>query len=170
VLLDLRNDYKDVYAHLVERVRSFDLNHNQGPGNGKSITSINFGFQCDQDGWVALVFDTRPDAEPDGEWNSYIKDTLFARPTWLEASLALETEAVDVILPNGMTCAVAVEDDFERFIGLFGELLKSVLLKARADGIFKLLPTAKECHISVEEHDGQYAWPSYKDRGKEDLV
>jgi hypothetical protein len=45
-------------------------------------------------------------------------------------------------------------------------MLKALLLEARDAGVFKNLPTAKQCHLGVEEHDGRYGWPMYEDRGK----
>jgi hypothetical protein len=116
------------------------------------------------------VFDTRPDAEPDGEWNSYIAETLYARPHWQQALTALETEGVDMILPDGAKQEFTGESEFEDLVAIFGDLCKAVLLKARAEGVFKMLPKAEECHMGVEELDGRYGWPSYEDRGKEDLV
>jgi hypothetical protein len=162
--LDLRKDFDDIYAHVVDRVRTFDLRKNAGPGKGKSVTMIDFGFQCDQDGWVCLVFDTRPDAEPDGEWNSYIEETLFPRPHWQQMG------ALDITLINGKNQKLVMPTQYQKYANILGDLLKSVFLKARADGVFKALPTAEECHMGVEEHDGAYGWPQYEDRGKEDLV
>ncbi|MBX7104731.1 MAG: hypothetical protein K1X57_11665 [Gemmataceae bacterium] len=168
--LDLRKDFDDIYSHLVKRVKAFDPKTNPGPGEGKAVAMIEVGFQCDQDGWVAVVFDTRPDAEPDGEWNSYVDEVLFARKHWQRALEALESGTVDVILPDGAKRELTGETEFEDFVALFGDLLKLVLLKARADGVFKALPTATECHLGIEEQDGRYGWPSYEDRGKDDLV
>jgi hypothetical protein len=168
--LDLRKDFDDIYGYLLDRVKAFDPKKNPGPGTGKTVALLDFGFQCDQDGWVALVFDTRPDAEPDGEWNSYIEETQLPRPHWQQALMALETGSVDVLMPDGAKRKLTDETEFEDFVALFGDLLKSVLLKARADGVFKSLPIAKECHMGVEEQDGRYGWPNYEDRGKEDLV
>lgn len=169
--LDLRKDFDEIYAHLVHRVRTFDASSNHGPGDGESsVAMIDCGFQCDQAGWVAFVFDTRPDAEPDGEWNSFIEENLFERPHWQEAFESLETGPVDVLLPDGKKRKISGETEFEDFAALFGDLLKGVLLKARTDGIFKSLPKAKECHLGVEEQSGHYGWPNHEDRGNEDLA
>jgi hypothetical protein len=169
--LDLRKDFDDIYAHVVNRVQTFDPSTNAGPGDGTSpIAMIEFGFQCEQDGWVALVFDTRPDAEPDGEWNSFIDENLFERRHWQEALMALETESVDVILPDGGKRKITGETEFEEFVALFGELLKGVLIKARADGVFNSMPKAKKCHLGVEEQEGCFGWPAYEDRGTDDLA
>lgn len=169
--LDLRQDFNQIYKHVVKRVRTFDPKNHAGPGDGSSpVHMIDFGYQCSQDGWVALIFDTRPDAGPDGEWNSYIDENLFERRHWHEALLALEDGPVEVLLPDGTKRTITEETEFDEFAALFGDLLKGVLLKARADGVFKSLPKAKKCHLGVEEQDGTYGWPAYKDRGKDDLA
>lgn len=165
--LDLRKDFDQIYKHVVKRVKTFNPKKNAGPGDGPSVHMIDFGYQCDQDGWVVLIFDTRPDAGPDGEWNSFIDENLFARRHWHKARLALEDGPVEVLLPDGKKRTIT---EYEAFATLLGELLKGVLLKARADGVFKSLPKAKKCHIGVEEQDGSYGWPAYEDRGKNDLV
>lgn len=168
--LDLRKDFDDIYAYVVKRVKAFDPRTNPGPGKGKSVASIELGYQCDQDGWVALVFDTRPRAEPDGQWNAYIEKTRFDRKHWQKALETLEAGTVDVVLPDGGKRRLTGETEFEDFVALFGDLLKAVLVKARSDGVFKSLPTAKTCHMGVEEMDGGYGWPNHEDRGKDDLV
>jgi hypothetical protein len=169
--LDLRKDFKDIYSYLVRRVQTFDPSRNAGPGDGKSpVAQVEFGYQCDQAGWVALVFDTRPDATSDGEWNSYIEENLFERPHWQEAFESLETKAVDIVLPDGSKRKIAPDTGQEEYVTILGELLKSVLLKARDDRLLESLPKAKRCHLGVEEHDGQFGWPRYEDRGKEDLA
>jgi len=169
--LDLRKDFNEIYKHVVKRVRTFDPSKNAGPGEGSSpVHMIDVGFQCEQDGWVVLIFDTRPDAQPDGEWNSFIDKNLFRRQHWQEALLALEDGSVEVLLPDGKKRKITGETEFEDFVALFGDLLKGVLLKARADGVFKSLPKAEECHMGVEEQEGRYGWPAFEDRGKDDLA
>ena len=64
--LDLRRDFTEIYAFLVERVRTFDPASNYGPGDRGPVKRIDVGYEYDQSAWVAVVFDTRPSAEPDG--------------------------------------------------------------------------------------------------------
>jgi hypothetical protein len=169
--LDLRKDFKDIYSYIVRRVRTFDPSENAGPGDGGSpVAMIELGYQCDQAGWVALVFDTRPKAAPDGEWNAYIEENIFERPHWQEAFESLETKTVDVVLPDGSRRKLSSDTDEGEYVAIFGEMLKDILLKAREEGVFQSLPRAKRCHLGVEEMDGGYGWPLYKNRGKEDLV
>ena len=169
--LDLRKDFEEIYSYVVDRVRKFDPSKNSGPGDEKSpVAQVLLGFQCDQAGWIALVFDTRPDAAPDGEWNSYIEDNIFERQYWHEASEFLEAKEIDVVLPDGSTRKISSDTHEEEYFAIFGEMLKGVLLKARHEGVFKSLPKANRCHMGVEEHGGRYAWPRYEDRGKNDLA
>jgi hypothetical protein len=51
-----------------------------------------------------------------------------------------------------------------------GELVKAVLLKARADGLFARLPKAPGCELGVECFDGGYGWPEYEARGRDNLA
>src|SRR5688500_2377949 len=87
-VLDLRRDFADVYAHLVERVRGFDPAGGNVLGEAGPVKMVEVGFEYSQAGWLVVVFDTRPDAEPDGEWTSLIDGNELERPHWLEAGEA----------------------------------------------------------------------------------
>ncbi len=165
--LDLRRDFADIYAHLADRVRAFDPATNDGPGDPGPVKMIEVGFEYSQSGWVVVVFDTRPDAEPDGEWNSHIEGNELERPDWLAAGEAnmdgpitlVQLDGTEVELPEGTELAEPL-----------GELVKAVLLKARADGVFAALPKTADCELGIEHHDGAYGWPAYEDRGRENLA
>lgn len=165
--LDLRKDFDEVYNFIADRARSFDSVTNNGPGEGGPITQIDLGFGLYQSGWVALVFDTRPDAEPDGDWNEYIDGNDLDQPHWAEACDALEEEPLTIVLPDGLSRKMPAGDNLA---AILGEMLKEVLLKARADGLFAELPKAPRCHLGVEEQEGSYGWPAYEDRGRENLA
>jgi hypothetical protein len=167
--LDLRKDFKDLYAYVVKRVKSFDPATNDGPGEPGPVTYIEFGFGFEQSGWAALVIDTRPDAEPDGEWNEHIDGNDLNRPRWLAACEANEEMPLELFLPDG-TEQVVPAGSGDVFAIALGDLLKSVLLRARADGVFATLPKAPKCELGVEEQEGRYGWPAYKDRRKENLA
>ncbi len=127
---------------------------------------IEVGFEYSQAGWVVAVFDTRPDAGPDGEWNSHIEGNELERPHWLEAGEAnmespitfIELDGTETILPVGTELAEPL-----------GELVKAVLLKARADGMFNLLSKLAGCELGVEHSEGAYGWPEYEARGQDNL-
>lgn len=165
--LDLRRDFADIYAYVANRVRGFDPATNDGPGAPGPVKMIEVGFEYSQAGWVVVVFDTRPDAEPDGEWNSHIEGNELERRHWEEAREAnmdgpitlVQLDGSETVLPAGTELAEPL-----------GELVKEVLLKASADGVFAGLPKAPGCELGVEHHDGAYGWPNYEDRGQENLA
>jgi hypothetical protein len=167
--LDLRKDFADVYAFIADRVRSFDPAANDGPGEGGPVTRIDLGFGLYQSGWVCLVFDTRPDAEPDGEWNEYIEETVLERPRWAKACNAVEEGPLTLILPDG-TRRELPAGATEQLVTALGDMLRAVLLKARADGVFAGLSKAARCELGVEEQDGDYGRPDYEKRGRDNLA
>jgi hypothetical protein len=167
--LDLRRDFADIYAFVADRVRSFDPATNDGPGEVGPITRIDVGFGLYQSGWVCLVFDTRPGAEPDGEWNEYIEETVLERPRWAKAYDAVEAGPLALVLPNGTRRELPVGAT-DQLVAALGDMLRGALLKARADGVFAGLPKAAHCELGVEEQEGSYGWPAYEERGKENLA
>jgi hypothetical protein len=166
--LDLRKDFADLYRFVTERVASFDPTTNDGPGKGKRVKRIDFGYQFDQASWAALVFDTRSNAEPDGQWNAHIVANWLERPKWLAASEANEDEPILFSLPDGSKREIP-PGGHEEFAVILGDLLRGVLLKARSDGVFIDLPKSPRCELGVEEHDGAYGWPIFEERGRVNL-
>lgn len=136
------------------------------------VKMIEFGFELGQANWVALVFDTRPDAEPDGEWSSEIDDILLERPKWPIWHKLRKNDRVQFVDLSGKTVDATeeLEDPDETLCGIVGEALKHVLLTARDQGVFANLPKAERCELGVENLEGYYGWPDYEDRGKENLM
>ena len=165
--LDLRRDFADIYAYIADRVRAFDPATNDGPGNGGLVKMIEVGFEYSQSAWVVIVFDTRPDAEPDGEWNSHIEGNELERPDWLAAGEAHIDGPITLVQLDGTEVELPVGAELAESLG---EMIKSVLLKARADGIFASLPKAADCELGVEHSEGAYGWPEYESRGQDNLA
>ena len=66
--IDLKKDFERVVEHIAKRCKDYPVYVNAGPGEDEdAIRLITLGFQFDQAGWIALIFDTRPTAEFDGE-------------------------------------------------------------------------------------------------------
>ncbi|TWT89123.1 hypothetical protein Mal64_26150 [Pseudobythopirellula maris] len=165
--IDLRVDAKTVFDFIKERVTDYPVYVNNGPGEDDDpISQITLGFQVSQAGWVALVFDTRPDGSPDGEWQSYIEENWLEFPHWLAAVDALfdNGESIELILQNGKRRKLGEDDELAEPVG---QMLKDILLQGRKERLFKQLPLAKRCSIGVEDHDGAYGWPAYDKRYKD---
>lgn len=170
--INLQRDAKKIYKHIVQRVKDYPKYVNAGPGNDEDpISLIELGYQWDQAGWCALVFDTRPGAEPDGEWNSYIEENSLAFDSWFEACEACweSGKPVRLTLPNGEK-KVIEKDNLDDMATHIGEMLKGVLIQAREDGVFAKLPLAERCIMGVEDLEGAYGWPLYERRVKDGAV
>jgi hypothetical protein len=168
--IDLKADAKTISDYIKQRVADYPVYVNSGPGEDDDpISQITLGFQVDQAGWVALVFDTRPGGSPDGVWQSYIEENWLEFPHWFDAMEALleNGEPIELILPNGKKRKLAEYDELAEPVG---EMLKEILLQARAEKRFKDLPLAKKCSMGVEDHDGAYGWPAYEKRYKDGRV
>jgi hypothetical protein len=165
VRIDLRRDAEKIGAYIKKRVRAQMKKSPKVP-----VSRIDLGFYYCEDAFVALCFDTRPNAEPDGEWAQNIKDEL-KMPQWSKAAEAPDETMLHIILPNGKERIISAgEKDFEAVFALLGDLLKNRLLSARAEGVFEPLRKAGRCELGVEELEGNYGWPAYGDRGKKNLA
>ncbi len=165
--LDFREEFKTVYAYIETRIADFDPSFNSGPGDaGEPIRQIDLGYQFDQAGWIAIVFDTRPDAEPDGQWQLYIEDNMLELNHWCEAfdTLIENEEPITITLRDGSNKTLSPDIEMEDLAELFGTMLKDALLEAREAGVFSTMPLAPNCVMRVEEHEGNYGWPQYENR------
>lgn len=176
--LDLRKDFKTVSRHIKQRVRDYPVYENLGPGEDDDpVSLITLGYAFDQSGWIALVFDTRPEAESDGHWNDHIEENEVEFPHWFDAVDPLheatafggDAEPLKIIAHDGKAHELA-SYDVEEIAEYIGRMLWQALVEARASGLFAKLPLADRCLMGVEEHDGYWGWPVYKDRVKLGLV
>lgn len=165
--LDLRRDFAEIYAHLADRVRGFDPSGSNVLGDPGPVKAVEIGYEYAQAGWLVVVFDTRPDAEPDGEWTSLIEGNELERPHWLEAGEAMMEASLTVVQLDGIELALPSGTELA---DVLGEVVKAALLKARADGVFAGLSKAPGCELLIEHFDGGYGWPEYDDRGKENVA
>jgi hypothetical protein len=168
VRVDLVRHAEKVRDYIAKRVREQKKESLDAP-----VKIIELGFDYSHDGFVALYFDTRPNAAPDGEWTAHIEGIELDIPQWNNAAEALGEMPVHFILPAGGKRTVPADDkefNDEAFASLIGNMLKSVLLSARDEGVFEQLHKAERCELAVEELEGHYGWPRYEDRGKENLV
>jgi hypothetical protein len=138
VFLDLKKDATAVYSYVVSRVSKYTPGSDRGPGGNGPIHMIYAGYEFDQAGWFALVFDRRADAGHDGEWTCYLEENILARPHWAQAA------------------ALCVEG----FSRPLGEMLVDVLQRAERDGVFAKLPLTTGYRMGVEELNGSFGWDS----------
>ena len=71
----VKKDFERVVKYIGKRCKDYPVYVNAGPVEDEdAIRLITLGFEFDQAGWIALIFDTRPEAACDGDWQSYIKE------------------------------------------------------------------------------------------------
>jgi hypothetical protein len=86
--LDLQKDAQKIGRYIQQRVRDYPVFINLGPGKDDDpISLVTLGYYVEQTGYLALVFDTRPDADNDGQWTLHIENdvNVIAFPKWLAA-------------------------------------------------------------------------------------
>jgi hypothetical protein len=169
MIIDIRKDLPDFDAYLRQRIAA----HMETAGS-EPVSRVQFGFEFGQANYVVLVLDTRPDAEPDGEWTMAIDDmidakTALLRPHWPIWHKLPDDEHVSFIDISSKEVDV-MEDTDNRVCTIVGEALRHVLLQARANGVFTRLSKNPKCELAVENIEGYYGWPPYEDRGKENLA
>ena len=167
--IDLAKDSKVIKKHIEQRIKDYPIYINEGPGKDEDdVTQITIGFQFDQSGWVAMVFDTRPKSTPDGEWNSYIEENIFEMNYWCEIidSFYENEKPFKLVDANGEVHEISGENE-GRLAEFIGDMLKQVLVSVRDNGKFKKLPLSKYCTMGVEETNGSYGWPIYEKRKTE---
>ncbi len=168
--IDLKADATTINKYVKQRVADYPVYVNNGPGEDDDpVSQITLGFQVSQAGWVAFVFDTRPDGSPDGEWQSYIEENWLEFPHWLDAVDALfdNGEPIELVLPNGKKRKLGEDDELAEPVG---QMLKDILIQARKAKCFNELPIATKCSMGVEDHDGAYGWPDYAKRYRDGRV
>lgn len=169
MIVDIRKDVPDFLAYIRERV----ANHVAASKKSKKsepVTRIDFGFEFGQGNELWLVFDTRPDAEPDGQWTMQCgKIRELKRPDWPIWHELPDDEIVYFINLKGKKVNVMDNPD-EQICEIVGDAMKHALLTARDEGAFNSLTRAERCELGVENMEGFYGWPIYENRGKDNLV
>ena len=159
--LDLRADTALILDYVKRRVQDYPVYINAGPGKDDAkITQITLGYSFDQSGWVALVFDTRPDAQCDGEWQAYIEETWCELPHWWTSIEDFQERGkrLPVTMPGGSKTTIAPDAEQEDVAAVFGKALHKVLAQACKDNVFAGLPLAKSCLVVIEDHEGAWGW------------
>ena len=159
--IDLKKDAERVFKYLQRRAKEFPEYVNAGPGKDEDeIRLVTLGFGFDQAGWVALVFDTRPKAKIDGEWQGYIEENEEPFGDWFKVYSDMEKNGSVLSLTqhDGTRRSFTSNTDLEVIAECFGAMCRETLQQARQKGVFKKLPLAEDCRLAVEEHEGNYGW------------
>jgi len=107
------------------------------------------------------VFDTRPDADIDGEWTLYIEENCLKLPEWVDAVEACldDGEPIQLVDVDGKKRTLREGDSLAKPVG---KMLKNVFEMAREDGVFEKLPLTQKAILFIENVDNEFAWPTGK--------
>ncbi len=155
--LDFQQDAADVYAYVASRASAYTPTGDRGPGGAGPVRMVYAGYNFDQSGWFALVFDRRPDAGHDGEWTLYLDGNMLDRPGWVTARERNEEQPIRVRGEEGLVRELPAGSEFGPLIG---RMLVGVLQLAERDGVFARLPRADEFKLGLEEFNGSLGWDS----------
>ncbi len=172
VKIDLKEDAAKVRAMLFDNVAKYVKLHRdpKTAGEHRPVSRIDLWFWLYDGGlsppFVLLHLDTRPESEPDGTW-SHESFAEVKLPRWRRSiEKMIEGEMVEFVMRDGSVR----KGDADQIESVFGEFLVDVLKSARADGVFKILPKSAGCELGVESDDGEFGWPVYEERGRENLA
>lgn len=135
---------KQFESYLRGRIRDYPVYVNIGPGRDQDpVSQITCGYQVDNPGWIAIVFDTRRRPAVDGEWTLHIEGNELTVTRW---GLRLAREDAEITI---------------------GERLRDYLRTAFDSGVFASLPVTDDCMLTVEEFNGVWGWGTHADDSEE---
>jgi hypothetical protein len=158
--LNLKSDLRRVMKYIQQRCRDYPVYLNAWPGKDEdAITLITLGYQYDQAGWVALVFDTRTQAEVDGAWQQYIAQNVEPFEDWTKAFDAVDDgKKLQLTGADCRTETLTSEEDLDTLGERIGQMCRDALLQCKQQGYFKKLPLSDQARLVVEDHDGGFGW------------
>ncbi len=158
--IDLKKDRAKLRKYIEKRIRDYSVYENLGPGEDDApIALITLGYYAAQGGYANLVFDTRPDADIDGEWTQYIAEetNTCPFPKWYAACMSIyDGKPVVVTETDGNVATVTDEMQLQL---LLGNMLVGLLTELRSDGTLALLPLTQDAYMTVQEFDFTFFWP-----------
>ncbi|QDU40319.1 hypothetical protein Mal4_46750 [Maioricimonas rarisocia] len=173
--IDFRKDAKRFRHELEEAVKSLSK-------LGEPISALEFGYDCDQGGWIFIHADCRETHNRDGEWTRAIDDRdTIDMIHWINAVEAnFEGEEIELIRVDGTRLVIPAfdeeadveedDDDAGPVNTAVGEMILHVVMEAKADGLFAALGEPGTIQLDIEDFNGGWAWPEFDELGRTNLA
>jgi hypothetical protein len=142
---NISDELKSLKSYISLKTKEFSLKQKE------TVKFIQAGYDMNHCNCFLIYFNTSKEAGPDGEW-----------------TLHMEKETLD--LKSWPKYKKYKSDPTLSRVTIIGELIKQAMIESRDEGIFKQLDLSKTCEFGVEYFGGEYGWPNYEDRGKENYV
>jgi hypothetical protein len=168
--VDLRKDQEKLRRYILQRVNEYPLFVNDGPGKDDApIQLVTIGYYLDQTGYASVIFDTRADADTDGQWTLHLNEatTMVMFPQWRSLMAAwYRQRPAELVRLNGKSMQVTQKSiDVAGIAAAVGEMLRDTMIQLRDEGLLRSLPLSEDAFLSVEEFDGHWSSAkSYKSR------
>ena len=173
--IDLRKDAKKFRRELNKTVKSLAK-------STEPISALEFGYDCDQGGWIFIHADRRPQHDRDGQWTVDLDDdNTIEMPHWIEAIDAnFEGEEIQLTKFDGTKLVIPgfdsedaphdEEEDGGPIVVAIGEMIHDVVMSAKTEGLFADLGKPGTIQLDIEDFNGGWGWPEYDDLGKTNLA
>jgi hypothetical protein len=135
MIYDLSNDFDEISALLDEDVDVYRLSRGRDAAGHRPVNRVELAFLCGDRGngpSLSVDFDTRPDAEPDGDADHRCIAQLQL-PRWTALMFPPKGDRTLRLTFPGGSVHEGTADDLDQFLARF---LASTLRSAHADGVF----------------------------------
>ncbi len=135
----------------------------------KLLSAIDLVYTCGAGAQVALNLDTRERYDPDGTWTNE-NYAILKCPVWEAAGAARVRGELELVFADGSNRVIGPDVGEQAYMAMIGDMLKQSLMASRDAGVFNILPRRERCELGVEELNGMYGWPTYENRGTNNLL
>ncbi len=154
--VDLAKDQKTIRRYILQRIKDYPVYENDGPGEDDApIQLITMGYYLEQIGYFALVFDTRPDADSDGQWTLHIDDetNVLHFPQWCSLVESwYDGKPCQLVLSDGTSCRITKKTHtYASIAQVIGEMLRDTMIQLRDEDALQPLPLGNDAFLIVEE-------------------
>ncbi len=176
--IDLRKDAATFRSELQSTVEALSKSLTKQ----KPISALEFGYDCDQGGWIFIHADFRPIHQRDGEWTLAIEESnIIEMDHWTDALNArFEGEDLEVTDFKGNQFVIPAyqedeheeddEDEPDQLTVAIGEMLLAVVTDEKSKGLFSKLKQGGELQLDFEDFNGEWGWPEFDELGKTNLA
>ena len=153
--IDLRTENEEFSQYLSLQISKHAEENKPSPG------FVHVGFYFDQEGWIFVYFDTRPNAGWDGEWTTHIlPEKLLPRPHWHAAAQLENLNELRIIgMDGGELQEWTASPSLQKLANILGELLRKVVCDFESKGMFQPILGTGKLNYCVEELTALYQWP-----------
>lgn len=160
--LNLKTDQRTIQRYINKCVKNYakSLSPDLGDTNDP-LTMISLLFDVEYEGYVDLIFDTRPHA---GENFQFVEGTdhRLDLDHWHEGveRFACEGLELKMTLHDGGKAVIQPDTEGDQFDNFIGVMLRDTLISMRAEGVFSKLPLSDACEYCVGGTHSNYFWRS----------